>query len=402
MSNREIESYINEILTDDDKKNALDFTKYLRENDLIFKRDMGYWAFTHYWWIMLNEKCLCFILINGGEDESEPLGWTVWYDYSDSEHFDEYNMDEQIKETVWKHVDLCGNCGGCDIPGGNTKKIFGLEFNNVCVTSMRIKNPNTTELEWMKKIIEISKNDILRENNLDQIAKSYDRHFIEYGDENSLAYDNLPDYITNDPDYFKWKSECDGENIDSESIIDIESYLSPAKDMKFIQLGCSVSLMTKGYDKWPSLYHGVDISNETIKLLNSFVAENELHIGSLYCGSVHETPFEDSYFDIGDCIGVLEYYTREFVEKALIEFHRIIKPDGKFVLDIPNIKSPNGRVMMLIEECMGRPDKFDLSPDEFESMIEKYFYIEKSNRAVSEKCGYMTMVYCLRCNKKCV
>ena len=237
------------------------------------------------------------------------------------------------------------------------------------------------------------------ENFLKQIAKSYDRHFLEYGNEDSLAYDNLPDYITNDPDYFKWKAECDGENIDCESIIDIKDYLSPNKDMAFIQLGCSVNLMNKGYDKWPSVYHGVDISRETIQFLNNFVSKNELSIGSLYCGSVHETPFDKNYFDIGECIGVLEYYKKAFTQKAIIEFHRIMKPNGRFVLDIPNMNSPSGRVMMLIEECMGRPDKFDLSPQEFENAIEKYFTIEKSNRVLAEKYGYMTMVYCLRCKK---
>ena len=237
------------------------------------------------------------------------------------------------------------------------------------------------------------------ENFLKQIAKSYDRHFLEYGNKNSLAYDHLPDYITNDPDYFKWKAECDGENIDCESIIDIKDYLSPNKDMAFIQLGCSVNLMNKGYDKWPSVYYGVDISRETIQFLNNFVSKNKLSIGSLYCGSVHKTPFNENCFDIGECIGVLEYYDKDFTQKTIVEFHRIMKPNGRFVLDIPNMNSPSGRVMMLIEECMGRPDKFDLSPQEFEDMIEKYFVIEKSNRVLAEKHGYMTMVYCLRCKK---
>ena len=152
--------------------------------------------------------------------------------------------------------------------------------------------------------------------------------------------------------------------------------------------------------QWPSLYHGVDISRETIQRLNNFVKENKLSIGSLHCGSVHSTPFEDSCFDIGDCVGVLEYYEKEFVEVAIKEFYRIMKPNGRFVLDIPNIKSPNGRVMMLIEECMGRPDKFNMLPQEFENMIEKYFVIDNTNRVLVEKHGNMEMIYCLQCKKK--
>ena len=122
-------------------------------------------------------------------------------------------------------------------------------------------------------------------------------------------------------------------------------------------------------------------------MLNNYVTKNDLSIGSLYCGSVHETPFEENYFDIGECIGVLEYYEKNFVEKAIIEFYRIMKPNGRFVLDIPNEKSQSGRIMMLIEECMGRPDRFNLTPQEFEDIICKYFIIEKSNRILAEERG---------------
>ena len=186
------------------------------------------------------------------------------------------------------------------------------------------------------------------ENQLEQIAKSYDRHFIEYRKKDSLSYDNLPEYITSDPDYPYWKNEVDS-NWEDNRRIELKDYLSPAKNMNFIHLGCSLSLMLKGYDKWPSVYNGVDISNETIQLLNKYVSENNLSIGSLHCGSVHETPFKDNSFDIGDCIGVLEYYEKDFVLKAIKEFHRLLKPNGKFVLDIPNIESPSGIAMMLIE-----------------------------------------------------
>jgi len=184
------------------------------------------------------------------------------------------------------------------------------------------------------------------ENQLEQIAKSYDRHFIEYGNKDALSYDNLPKYITGNPDYLHKQNEQDSdwEDVRRKKLKD---YLSPAKGMNFIHLGCNLSLRLKGYDKWPSTYFGVDISKETIQFLYEYIAENRLSIGSLYCGSVHETPFADNYFDIGDCIGVLEYFERDFVLKAIQEFHRLMKPDGKIVIDIPNITSPSGRMMML-------------------------------------------------------
>jgi|GEM_PF-99938 Methylase involved in ubiquinone/menaquinone biosynthesis len=233
------------------------------------------------------------------------------------------------------------------------------------------------------------------ENQLEQIAKSYDRHFIEYGMEDSLAYDNLPEYIKSNPNYTYWVNECISDTEDN-SRIKLIDYLSPAENMNFIQLGCSMNLKTKGYDKWRSVYHGVDISSETIQTLNEYVTKNNISVGALHCGSVHETPFADSYFDIGECIGVLEYYQKDFVLQAIKEFYRILKPDGKFVLDIPNIQSRSGKMMMEIEEYMGRPDRFDILPREFEDMIQPYFEVVEN---FGEHHTGMMYFYCLKCKK---
>ena len=92
---------------------------------------------------------------------------------------------------------------------------------------------------------------------------------------------------------------------------------------------------------------------------------------------MHDTPYTDNFFDIGTCIGSLEYFEKDFVEKALKEFHRILKPGAKFVLDIPNIERPDCRIAMMIEDYLGRTDKFSMTKREFETMLEPYFSIEK-------------------------
>lgn len=234
------------------------------------------------------------------------------------------------------------------------------------------------------------------QSQLGLVAKSYDKT-IDLGRRGIDLYKELPDYITNDPYYLAFKAELEGGFRGSE-YIEIQNYLMPNTNMNFIDLGCALNLMFKGYDEWPSTYHGVDISDKTIELLNEFVTKNNMQIGSLYCGSIHETPFDDNFFDIGACIGVLEYYKKDFVEKAIAEAHRIIKPNGKLVLDIPNIESPTGRVMMKIEEFMGRPDTFDMLPQEFEDMLMNYFTIEETDRATAES-EAMGFMYCLRCKK---
>ncbi|MCI8347762.1 MAG: class I SAM-dependent methyltransferase [Bacilli bacterium] len=238
-----------------------------------------------------------------------------------------------------------------------------------------------------------NKNDY--DNDLELIKESYDRGIVDYGKKDALSYDNLPGYITNDPDYPKYKIELE-IGYEGSKNKGIKDYLSPTKDMKFIDLGCCLNLMFYGYDNWQSLYYGVDISPETIKLLERTISKRDLSIGALFCGSIHETPFDDNFFDIGACIGVLEYFEKEFVEKALAEIHRIIKPNGKFVLDIPNIKSPTGRIMMLIEEYMGRPDKFNMLSQEFEDVLQKYFEIKEKGKNSADT---MSVVYFLKCKK---
>lgn len=87
---------------------------------------------------------------------------------------------------------------------------------------------------------------------------------------------------------------------------EIVEYLAPKARMKFIDLGCCLNFMFRGYKDWPSTYYGVDISSKTIKLLHEFAEKNELTVGDLYCESMHETPYDTGFFDIGECIGSLE------------------------------------------------------------------------------------------------
>jgi len=222
------------------------------------------------------------------------------------------------------------------------------------------------------------------------IAESYD-HAIDLGRRGIDLYKDLPKYITNDPAYLLYQKIIREAGDSDSGRKEIKDYLSPDTGMKMIDLGCCLNLMFRGYDTWPSTYHGIDISGKTIQLLNEHVTKNSLSIGSLYCGSIHETPFDDNYFDIGACIGVLEYFEKDFVTLAIIEAHRIIKPDGKFVLDIPCIESPECRIMMKIEAHLGRPDRFDMPSREFEAILQKYFITEKK-----EKAGPMTQYFLRR------
>lgn len=213
-------------------------------------------------------------------------------------------------------------------------------------------------------------------NHLENIAASYDKA-IDFGRKGIDLYNHLPEHITSHPDYPAFEKLRDEGHLSDSARKEVKEYLTPKTDMNFIDLGCCLNLMFGGYDKWLSTYHGVDISSKTIELLNEYVKKNNIHIGSLFCGSIHETPYEDSSFDIAACIGILEYFEKDFVEEAIKEAYRIIKSDGKFVLDIPNFNSPIFTITKLLEDYMGRTDLFNMTARDFEHMLKDYFVIIK-------------------------
>lgn len=214
------------------------------------------------------------------------------------------------------------------------------------------------------------------ENQLELVAKSYDRG-IDLGRKGIDSYENFPPYITEHPYFPLFRQMEMNETLSDSGRKEIIEYLAPKAGMKFIDLGCCLNFMFRGYKDWPSAYYGVDISSKTIELLHEFTEKNDLSVGDLFCGSMHETPYDTNFFDIGECIGSLEYFEKDFVQQAVAEFHRIIKPDGKFVLDIPNVGTPEFEITKMIEEFLGRPDKFNLSVKEFETLINAYFVIDK-------------------------
>lgn len=214
---------------------------------------------------------------------------------------------------------------------------------------------------------------------LELIAESYDKG-IDLGRKGIDSYDNFPSYITNHPNYPLFEQMRMNETLSDSARKEIVEYLAPKAGMKFIDLGCCLNLMFAGYKDWMSTYYGVDISSKTIELLQEYVEKNHLTVGDLCCCSMHKTPYDTNFFDIGECVGSLEYFEKEFVQQAVAEFSRIIKSNGRFVLDIPDIGSPEFEIAKLIEEYLGRQDKFNLLIEEFETILDAFFIISKKEK----------------------
>lgn len=210
---------------------------------------------------------------------------------------------------------------------------------------------------------------------LELIAGSYDKA-IDLGSKGIDAYEKLPKFITDDPRFRLFLRMKEEGKLSDSSRKEIYEFLAPRKGMKYIDLGCCLNLMFSGYNTWESLYHGVDISPKTIQLLQKYLKKEHVAVGALCCCSMHATPFEDRCFDIGCCIGSLEYFEKEFIEAVMNEIRRILKSSARFVLDIPNVGSPEFGITSIIEEYLGRKDMFNITIKEFEEMLQPDFRIE--------------------------
>lgn len=70
-----------------------------------------------------------------------------------------------------------------------------------------------------------------------------------------------------------------------------------------------------------------------------------------------------------------------------------MKPEGKYILDIPDVGSPEFQITALIEDYLGRTDRYNISNNEFETILMPYFIVVKK-----EKMGPMIQ-YFLTCTK---
>ena len=132
------------------RQTALEFVEYLAEKGLTFYKDnCDCWKDKIYYWVKLNEQCVCFIAV---KDPDEPDNqWTVWSE--DCKIYEDPNVPQDIKTVAWEHIDYCGSCGSCG--GGKQKQVFGKTFDRVCGCTFRVDNAALKELPFLKKMAEM-------------------------------------------------------------------------------------------------------------------------------------------------------------------------------------------------------------------------------------------------------
>jgi SAM-dependent methyltransferase len=216
------------------------------------------------------------------------------------------------------------------------------------------------------------------EKQLERIRMAYDLTVKQY----ELGIDPLngvPDHLRNAPEFQTFIAEASEACHVGAS--DVREYLAPKSGMVFLDVGCGAGLKTHRLYEWPSLYHGVDISPGLISAMRRYVTNNAIEVGALHVADAATLPFEDGYFDIAAMIGVLEYATPDYAKNALGELHRVLKPQARVVLDIPNMSHPHVDLMFSLEQSLGRP-QYEHNRAEFEDTLSGHFEIESVNAAL--------------------
>ena len=159
MSEKKIEDFIREALSGEAQDNALEFAAYLRASDMLIEKFDFYGEDKLHWEVKYRDKIVCYILI---EDSEETVSWMIMPDNSSTKRFADFQADEHIKEIAWNNLNIChsGNCGGCKQGTGSRRRILGKEIDNVCGMAFNFTNPDSAALEWVKKMMDIRKNDI--------------------------------------------------------------------------------------------------------------------------------------------------------------------------------------------------------------------------------------------------
>ncbi len=206
---------------------------------------------------------------------------------------------------------------------------------------------------------------------IEKIRAAYNLTVYQY--KNSInPLREVPDKFRNSKELADLLRHCDG-NTNSKAKA-IKAYLEPKKKMKYLDAGCSANLVNYRLYEWPSIYYGIDISDALVNAMRGFSENNKLSIGELKIAEICSIPFPSDFFDIASLIGVLEYCTFEYARDSMFEFYRVLKPQSRFILDIPNKSHKLYPVMEKLEKLLKRPMK-RFERNTFEEMLNIFFTI---------------------------
>jgi len=124
---------------------------------------------------------------------------------------------------------------------------------------------------------------------------------------------------------------------------DYELYkdLLPLESKVVLDAGCGLGGRTAYYsEKGAASIVGIDMDENHIKFSKEFAAFKELKNATFLVANFINIPFESNHFDVIILNDVLEHIRIDYLEQALPELRRVLKPGGKLFLEFPPWTSP--------------------------------------------------------------
>jgi ubiquinone/menaquinone biosynthesis C-methylase UbiE len=107
-------------------------------------------------------------------------------------------------------------------------------------------------------------------------------------------------------------------------------------DQKVLDVGCGLGRLEKYLSPFCSTINAVDVSPQMLKLASTRLGKLSNVSFSLVKDDCKLSQFQDGAFDVVISLFVLEHLDKEDAFRYLIEFNRVLRPDGKCILQFPN------------------------------------------------------------------
>ena len=148
----------------------------------------------------------------------------------------------------------------------------------------------------------------------------------------------------------------------------VEGFISKIdKTKRILDLGCGEGVLVEKFRKKGYNIVGMDLNYDSEHVIK---------------GNIMDTKLNSSSFDVVLCLDVLEHLNFEEQELAIKEANRVIKPNGTFLLTLPNLAHFASRLSFLLTGNLIRTSKIDRHKgdrpiNEYIKLINKYFSINK-------------------------
>lgn len=133
-------------------------------------------------------------------------------------------------------------------------------------------------------------------------------------------------------------------------ILKMISAIDIAKNAKILDVGCGPGEMVKDLIQFEREIYGIDIANEMVQIAkerikNESVNQTQVVIAE---GDIEKLNFENNFFDVIICSGVVEYLKDDVV--WLAEIKRTLKPNGYLIINVTNKYSVRRWTASIIEK----------------------------------------------------